>query len=178
MYRSTDGGATWDDSINKGLVITQYEFIDDHPTVDAVVIGGTQDNGTEQYRNSPVFYHADDGDGGFAIINDNNPTNVIATYYGPSPKLSTQSGKFGTWAAVWTGITGNDNLFYPPVVACGTDPNRLAVGTDRLNLDNTQGTGGWPTKVTLPGITAAISPSRMSTRTCCTWGRRTGRSTG
>jgi hypothetical protein len=157
VYRSTDGGATWDDSINKGLVITQYEFIDDHPTVDAVVIGGTQDNGTEQYRNSPVFYHADDGDGGFAIINDNNPTNVIATYYGPSPKLSTQSGKFGTWAAVWTGITGANNLFYPPVVACATDPNRLAIGTDRLNLDNTQGTGGWPTKVTLPGITAAIS---------------------
>lgn len=157
VYRSTDGGATWDDSINKGLVITQYEFIDDHPSVDAVVIGGTQDNGTEQYRNSPVFYHADDGDGGFAIINDGNPTNVIGTYYGPSPKLSTQSGKFGTWSGVWTGIVGTANLFYPPVVACGTDPNRLAIGTDRVNLDNAQGTGGWPTKVTLPGITAAIS---------------------
>lgn len=157
VYRSTDGGATWDDSINKGLVITQYEFIDDHPTVDAVVLGGTQDNGTEQYRNSPVFYHADDGDGGFAIINDGNPTNAISTYYGPSPKLSTQAGKFGTWTGVWTGITGANNLFYPPVVACGTDPNRLAVGTDRINLDNTQGAGGWPTKVTLPGITAAVS---------------------
>ncbi|MBZ5657163.1 MAG: hypothetical protein LAO56_18005 [Acidobacteriia bacterium] len=157
VYRSTDGGATWDDSINKGLVITQYEFIDDHPSVDAVVIGGTQDNGTEQYRNSPVFYHADDGDGGFAIINDGNPTNVIATYYGPSPKLSTQSGKFGTWTGVWTGIVGTANLFYPPVVACGTDPNRVAIGTDRVNLDSAQGTGGWPTKVMLPGITAPVS---------------------
>lgn len=52
---------------------------------------------------------------------------------------------------------GTANLFYPPVVACGTDPNRVAIGTDRVNLDNAQGTGGWPTKVTLPGITAAVS---------------------
>ena len=32
MYRSTDGGATWDDSINKGLVDQrQYEFIETTP---------------------------------------------------------------------------------------------------------------------------------------------------
>ena len=64
IYRSADGGVTWSDSINKGPCITQFEFIDQHPTSDAVVFGGTQDNGTEQFRNSPVFYHSDDGDGG------------------------------------------------------------------------------------------------------------------
>lgn len=156
VYRSANGGASWDDSINKGLVVTQYEFIDDHPTVDAVIMGGTQDNGTEQYRNSPVFYHADDGDGGFTIINDGDPTNVISTYYGPSPKLSTRAGKFGSWTSAWSGINGN-SLFYPPVVSCGADPDRVAVGTDQLNLDNSQGTGGWPTHVTLPGLTGLVS---------------------
>ena len=50
VYRSTDGGASWDDSINTDLCIAQFEFIDQHPTSDAVAIGGTQDNGTEQFR--------------------------------------------------------------------------------------------------------------------------------
>jgi len=159
IYRSTDGGGTWDDSINKGLSVMQYEFIDDHPSVAAVVLGGTQDNGTEQYRNSPVFHHADDGDGGFAIISDGNPNQVLSTYYGPSPKRSTLGGKYGSWTSVAAGIasTSGQSLFYPPMAACGTDPNRLAFGTDQINLDGAQGTGGWPTKVLLPGITGNVS---------------------
>ena len=76
IYKSIDGGATWSDSINRGLCITQFEMIDHHPTSDAVLIGGTQDNGTEAYRNSPVFYHADEGDGGFVAIDQAAPTNM------------------------------------------------------------------------------------------------------
>jgi photosystem II stability/assembly factor-like uncharacterized protein len=152
IYKSSDGGTTWDDSINKGLGITQFEFIDQHPTSTAVVFGGTQDNGTEQYRGTPVFNHADDGDGGFVVVNQNDPTNVVSTYYNPSPKLSTQGGKFGTWTNVSTGIVGTAALFYPPMTACRTNPSLLAIGTNVVNLDPTQGTGGWPKKVTLPGL--------------------------
>ena len=61
IYRSSDGGSTWDDRINEGLVITQFEFIGQHPSSDAQVIGGTQDNGTAMFRNSLVFYHSADG---------------------------------------------------------------------------------------------------------------------
>jgi len=156
IYRSTNGGATWDDSINQELCITQFEFIDDHPVSGASVFGGTQDNGTEQYRNHPVFYHADEGDGGCTIINDNTPSNVLSTYYGASPKLSTQGGKFDTWNAKWNGITG-EALFYPPMVACGTDPNRIAVGTDRINIDTSQGSGGWPVKLPTGGGLGSVS---------------------
>ena len=156
IYRSTNGGTAWDDSINKGICITQFEFIDDHPTSGASVFGGTQDNGTEQYRNHPVFYHADEGDGGCAIINDNRPSNVLSTYYGASPKLSTQGGKFGTWNSKWNGITGNA-LFYPPMAACDTDSNRIAIGTDRVNIDTTQGSGGWPTKIPATGGLGSVS---------------------
>ncbi len=156
IYKSTDGGATWTDTINEGPCITQYEFIDQHPTSDAVVFGGTQDNGTEQFRNSPVFYHADDGDGGYCAVDRNQPKNVISTYYGNSPKRSTQGGKFGTWMSVSAGILGS-GLFYPPMALDDTNPNNVAFGTDRINLDPTQGAGGWTTKVTLPGITGVVS---------------------
>ncbi|HEY7475736.1 MAG TPA: hypothetical protein VH679_12035 [Vicinamibacterales bacterium] len=151
IYKSTDGGTTWFDGINEGLCITQFEFIAQHPTSDAVVFGGTQDNGTEQFRNSPVFSHADDGDGGFCLVDQTQPRNVISTYYGPSPKRSTVGGAFGSWAQVWNGISGSSQQFYPPLVADDTNSNNIAVGTDRVNLDGSQGTTNWPTKVTLPG---------------------------
>jgi photosystem II stability/assembly factor-like uncharacterized protein len=156
VYRSTDGGATWTDTINEGPCVAQFEFIDQHPTSDAVVFGGTQDNGTEQFRNSPVFNHADDGDGGFCAVDRLQPRNVISTYYGPSPKRSTQGGKFGTWVDVSGGITGS-GLFYPPLALDDSNPSNIAFGTNVISLDATQGTGGWPTHVSLPGIAGSVS---------------------
>ncbi|MFI5178051.1 MAG: hypothetical protein ACHQO8_05795 [Vicinamibacterales bacterium] len=156
VYRSADGGVTWSDTINEGPCITQFEFIDQHPTSDAVVFGGTQDNGTEQFRNSPVFGHADDGDGGYCAVDRVQPNNVLSTYYGPSPKRSTQGGAFGTWFDVSPGISGN-SLFYPPLALDQTNPNNIAFGTTLINLDAAQGTGGWPTQVTLAGITGEVA---------------------
>jgi photosystem II stability/assembly factor-like uncharacterized protein len=156
IYRSPDAGVTWDDSINEGICITQFEFIDQHPTSDAFVIGGTQDNGTEQFRNSPAFYHSADGDGGSAGVDQTTPHNVIHTYYGASPERSTQGGNFGTYSPISAGLAGAA-LFYPPMAYDQTNSQNIAFGTDRINLDTAQGTGGWPTKVMLPGITGRVS---------------------
>jgi hypothetical protein len=155
FYKSSDGGGTWTDALNKGPCITQFEFLDQHPSSDTVVFGGTQDNGTEQYRNHPVFYHADEGDGGSCVIDQSLPANVLHTYYGLSPTRSTQAGKFGSWAAEGTGLSGS-SLFYPPLVADRATPANVAIGADKLFLDAAQGTGGWPTSVALPGIGGGV----------------------
>ncbi|HEY3177737.1 MAG TPA: hypothetical protein VGL25_02520 [Casimicrobiaceae bacterium] len=164
IYRSTDGGASWDDSINKGICIAQFEFIDQHPTNDAVVIGGTQDNGTEQLRNGPVFYHSADGDGGFVVIDQTQPRNVVHTYYGPSPERSTLGAKWGDYTSTthidWTDVSGGlfgASLFYPPMALNQANQSNIAFGTDRIFLDATQGTGGWPTQIPLPGPADRIS---------------------
>jgi photosystem II stability/assembly factor-like uncharacterized protein len=157
IYKSSDGGASWDDSINSGLSLAQFEFTDQHPTSAAVVFGGTQDNGTEQFRNSPVFRHSADGDGGVALVDQSDPRNVIHTYYGASPERSVEGGEFGTYAPVSAGLGGEDCLFYPPLVADSTNSQNLAFGGGRLCLDASQGTGGWPTKVALPGIVGVVS---------------------
>lgn len=153
VYRSTDGGVTWSDAINRGLCLTQFEFVDQHPTSDAVVFGGTQDNGTEQFRNSLVFHHADDGDGGYVAVDQSQPTNVLHVYYNRSLARSIAGGGFGTWTSVATGLAGAP-IFYPPFALDQTNQNNIAYGTDRINLDGAQGTGSpaWPTKVTLPGL--------------------------
>ena len=156
IYKSTDGGANWSDLINEGLSITQFEFIGQHPTSDAYVIGGTQDNGTEIFRNHPAFYHSDDGDGGMAGVDAANPKNVIHTYYSATPQRSTQGGKFGSFAPISSGLSGGA-LFYPPYAYDETNSQNLAFGTTKINLDTAQGTGGWPVKVTLPGIVGNVS---------------------
>jgi hypothetical protein len=164
IYKSIDGGATWSDTINEGPCITQFEFIDQHPTSDAVVFGGTQDNGTEQFRNSPVFNHAADGDGGFVVIDQTQPRNIVHTYYGNSPERSILGGKWGDYTPTahlnWTDVSGGimgDGLFYPPMTLDETNQNNIAFGTERINLDVSQGTGGWATQVTLPGISDFVS---------------------
>jgi len=156
IYKSTDGGANWDDLINEGLSITQFEFIGQHPTSDAYVIGGTQDNGTEIFRNHPAFYHSDDGDGGMAGVDAADPTNVIHTFYSASPQRSTQGGKYGSYTPISSGLAGGA-LFYPPYAYDETNSQNLAFGTNQINLDAAQGTGGWPVKVALPGIVGRVS---------------------
>ena len=156
IYKSIDGGATWIDTINDGPCITQFEFIDQHPVFDAIILGGTQDNGTEQFRNSPVFYHADEGDGGFCAIDPTKPNIMLSTYYNLSPKRSDQSGRLGTWTDVWNGLSG-ESLFYPPMTLDQSNSNNVAIGGMKLFLDAAQGTGGWPTSITLPGLSSKIS---------------------
>lgn len=156
FFVSRDGGATWDDSPNEGLCLMQYEAIDNHGTSDALVQGGTQDNGTQQYRNSPVHYHSADGDGGYCTVSKLNGNNVTHAYYGNSPERSVAAGKFGTYAGISSGINGG-GLFYPPA-AISPSSERMAWATSVINIDDGMGTGGWPgTGVVLPGLVGAVS---------------------
>ena len=61
----------------KGCVSLSLNFLNQHPTSDAVVFGGTEDNGTLLYRNSPTFYFSDYGDGGFVAIDPETPNIII-----------------------------------------------------------------------------------------------------
>jgi len=97
LYKSNNGGETWSDTINEGFCIAQFEVIDQHPTSDAILFGGTQDNGTLQYRNSPAFYFSDYGDGGFVVIDKGNPNNVIHQYTYSILYHSKEAGKRNTW---------------------------------------------------------------------------------
>ncbi len=157
IYASHDGGISWSDSLNQGLCITQCEFMDQHPTSDAVIFIGTQDNGMEQYRNSPVFYHALDGDAGFVAIDQNHPQHILGTYVGLTPRLSTQGGALSSWKIVWgklARIPSGSSLFYPPLALDQSNPNNCAMGGTQVFLDDQQGERGWLQSVPLPLLEA------------------------
>lgn len=119
IFRSTDAGATWV-SLNKGLCITEFEYIVGHPQFDAWLIGGTQDNGTMRYEGSGVWFHVADGDGGDCAVNDASPSTCYHTYYNMGMERSRRGGSWGTWTGVGPTVPASyRSLFYPPVEASG-----------------------------------------------------------
>lgn len=156
IYQSTNGGRTWSDRINRELCITQFEFIDHHPTTDTVVIGGTQDNGTEIYRNSPVFYHADEGDGGYTAVDPIDPRIMYHGYYNAEPLTrSTTGGKWGQWKSISKVSQRGVGLFYSPFALDQSDPNNVALGNGVVDIYQRRGTiGSWIASIPLPGLAA------------------------
>ncbi len=151
IYRSVDGGNTWDDGINKGLCITQFEFMEQDPTNERLIILGTQDNGTVRYfgSNDGQFYHADEGDGGFVCIDPTQPRNVFHTYFGLRPVFSNQGGDFRTWQDIGDAISQFNSNFYPPLTLDKTNPNNIAIGGEILFIDHSRGMSGWSDRVNL-----------------------------
>ncbi len=120
IYRSPDTGNTWQ-ALNKGLQITEFEYLASHPQYDAWVIGGTQDNGTERYESGEVWFHVQDGDGGDCAINAATPATCFHTFYGMSVERSLTGGGWGSWSGIGPGVpAGYQALFYPPLEANGT----------------------------------------------------------
>ncbi len=165
IYKSNDEGATWIDSINEGLCITQFNYMEHHPTSDGVIIAGTQDNGTLIYRNSPAFYKAGDGDGGFCAIDNSNSNIYYYTYVGPVIYVSGQAGDFNSWIPLFFNLPPFENedgsrnfLFYSPFTLDKTNSANIAIGgKNMLYLDDSQGLNGWQKRIRLPGEDEFVS---------------------
>lgn len=154
VWKSTDSGNTWTTMNNTTLRATQFQSIAVHPTDPDISIGGTQDNGTERLSSGPTWLHSDDGDGGFAMIDQSTPTTMYHTYFnqagsqiGYSRSLS--GGSFGSWSFLGCSGSGTSNgvtctnavnFYCPTALGPGSPNNTVYLGTDRLYRSSTQGT--------------------------------------
>jgi photosystem II stability/assembly factor-like uncharacterized protein len=119
LYRSPDAGRNWE-SLNKGLCITEFEFLAQHRRHDAFLVGGTQDNGTLRYEGEDAWYHVQDGDGGDCGFGETDPPTCFHTFWGMGMERSRQGGRWGSWT--WVGPDPPYSyaaLFYPPVEVNG-----------------------------------------------------------
>jgi hypothetical protein len=173
IYRSSDLGATWT-SLNANLAITQfYAGISTHPTNAFPILGGTQDNGTLEFRGSQAWPAVFGADGGFTATNFNSPSTTFAEtqwqagsgYSGPRRQTAGVRGYF----LQTTGIGLNDPaLFIPPLVMSPTVPTTLYFGTNRLYRTRNSGTLWAPISPTLgktTGRVSAIAPSASDSLT-------------
>ncbi|HEX6367565.1 MAG TPA: hypothetical protein VF006_01455 [Longimicrobium sp.] len=160
IYRTPDAGATWQ-SLNKGLAITEVEYLAAHPQYDAWLLGGTQDNGTMRYEGSACWFHVADGDGGDCGVNASAPYTCYHTYYGMGMERSTTGGAWGSWTFIGpTPGAGHDSLFYPPMEVNGSVVAQAGTSV----WISTNGGSSW-TPVALPGVAGKSSALAIPTTT-------------
>jgi photosystem II stability/assembly factor-like uncharacterized protein len=130
VYGSPDGGATWAHR-NRDLQTLEYISVALHPQYESVMIGGTQDNGTQRYTGSPAWTLAAGGDGGFTAIDPVQPHRMYHQYVNNTFYRSDDSGAAGSWVLKNTGITGGAE-FYAPFALDPSDPDNCYFGGAQL----------------------------------------------
>jgi len=150
-------------NLNQTLPITQFQTIALHPSDPNILFGGTQDNGTNRYNGNAVWTWVASGDGGFAVIDQSNPSVVYHTVQNfsgaeggtPSfgPRVSFTGGDLGSWREIGCrnctarpgGFNPADRVsFYAPMIghsgfSAAPNGNVIYFGTHRLYRTANQG---------------------------------------
>jgi uncharacterized protein (TIGR03437 family) len=147
------GGTVGWTQLNNGLSLTQFMSLALHPSDASIIIGGTQDNGTNRFRGATGWDHIRDGDGGFTLIDQSNPLLMYHTFFNENnqdgaraligPELSQDGGNTWTRRGCFgcTAQQGNFNpadrvAFYAPMALntgfTGANGNVVYFGTHRL----------------------------------------------
>jgi photosystem II stability/assembly factor-like uncharacterized protein len=153
IWRSGDRGASWT-SMNTNIAVTQFQGVA-LPGDGSIVLGGTQDNGTNvrngELVDPPAWFHADFGDGGMAVIDQGTPSRMFHTYFnqafnfmGPARSDVGGAGGPGSWPFVgayygygpeyYNGMDPKDPVsFYAPLTQNPAfTPNVIYFGSNRL----------------------------------------------
>ncbi len=148
-------------NLNSTLNTVQFQGVALHPTNPNLLIGGTQDNGTNRYSGNLAWTRIQSGDGGFVVIDQSNPDVVYHTFFnqnnanGTSPQIGPEISFNGgnSWArrgcfgctAQMGGFNPADRVgFYAPMALhtgfTGAGGNVVYFGTHRLYRTANQGT--------------------------------------
>ncbi|HEX9961807.1 MAG TPA: carboxypeptidase-like regulatory domain-containing protein, partial [Pyrinomonadaceae bacterium] len=150
IYRSDTQGLAWLQKNTAGFLATQFMGLDNHPTDPNILIGGTQDNGTNRFTTVGEWFRTDFGDGGYSVIDQSTTDNVVYNQYHTYFNASNLTGYAysnngaateGTWTfrgcnsppTVRNGITCTAVInFYAPLERGPGAPNTIYYGSDRL----------------------------------------------
>jgi photosystem II stability/assembly factor-like uncharacterized protein len=162
IWRSVDNGTTWVSLNNAQFSATQFQGVALHPYDRFFLMGGTQDNGTNCLAADGVTWsHCRDGDGGYAIIDDNaqdttnvlmyhtffNQTNSQIGFERATSTAANADGQLSGWTFRGCQGTNSNNgfrcadnvLFYAPMAQGPGNPNTIYFGTDRLYRSTNRG---------------------------------------
>ncbi len=143
LHRSTNSGTSWS-ALNVGLGTTQfYAGLSTHPTDDRVVLGGTQDNGTNQRTQGGLAWtQVFGGDGGWTQIDQAAPTRRFVEFQGTG-NLYRSLSSGASFNYVGSGINSGDrNCFLPPFLIEVGNSNRMLYATHRI-YRSTNGGSSW-----------------------------------
>jgi hypothetical protein len=142
---------------NTGLQTLTMEYLGQHPTEDAVLFCGTQDNGGQRFTGEEAWLYSSGGDSGFAIVNWSDPYKVLTTYVYGCIQRSINGGQRYAYSGVNVPIVDTrcnplePCRFYAPIAGtpynpgsptAAADANLVAFGSIRPWISTTFG-GGW-----------------------------------
>jgi len=140
---------------NTGLQTLQMTNLGQHPTEDAVLFCGTQDNGGVRFTGEEAWLHFIGGDSIHHVVNWMNPYTILSQFGGGEIFRSTDGGKpYTDLTLPWVGVplaAGDAALGIAPLVGtppkpssptAAADANLVAFGSIRPWLSTTFG-GGW-----------------------------------
>jgi hypothetical protein len=129
---------------NTGLATLTMNHLAIHPTEDAVLFCGTQDNGHARYTGEEAWLHAVWGDGGYGVFHPRNPRRVLTTYIRGSINRAEDGGQgYDSWQKVDVPLVprtedspGENVEFYAPLTgvrnpADDGEANLVAFGSVR-----------------------------------------------
>jgi uncharacterized protein (TIGR03437 family) len=132
LFIGNDGGMWRSDSaiaspmgwqnLNQTLNTVQFQSVAAHPVDINFLLGGTQDNGTNRFTGNPAWTRVAGGDGGFALIDQSNPSTVYHSF-------QNSSGNFGPRVS----FNGGDTWIERGCRNCAAAPGRMNP-TDRVGF--------------------------------------------
>jgi hypothetical protein len=105
IYRSTNGGTSFT-NLNQNLTLTQFYRITANPATPSHILGGTQDNGTQQTYSAINWIAAFGGDGGEVAFNPFNPNYILGESQNGGLVRSSNGGS--SWSSATSGISTSE----------------------------------------------------------------------
>jgi len=141
VHRTPDLGGFWEQLTQNVGLVQFYAGLSTHPADETILLGGTQDNGSNLRNDeSQIWHQALGGDGGWTQINQSAPAWLYVEFQGTGNLYrSTNSGWSFTRAN--RGITTADrNCFMPPYLVSPADPGVMLYATHRVYRTTDRGT--------------------------------------
>jgi len=134
---------------NTGLATLTMNYLAQHPTEEAVLFCGTQDNGGLRHTGDPVWLYSSGGDSGYFVVNWHDPYRVLTTYTYNMIFRTNDGGRRYSYEAVHVlPANGEAVQFYAPLAGTPYDPEnpasaeRVAFGGERVWLSDHFGGDG------------------------------------
>ncbi|HCY77044.1 MAG TPA: hypothetical protein DHV28_14070 [Ignavibacteriales bacterium] len=140
IWKSTDNGNSFT-NLNQNLTLTQFYRIAASPFTPSRILGGTQDNGTQQTYSTLNWAAAYGGDGGEVCFNPFNSNYIIGETQNGGLFRTTNGGT--NWSGSTNGINTSENVAWvAPIIAHPTTSGTFYTGRQRIYKTTDNG-GSW-----------------------------------
>jgi photosystem II stability/assembly factor-like uncharacterized protein len=140
IWRSTNSGNTFT-NLNQNLTLTQFYRIAASPFTPSRILGGTQDNGTQQTYSALNWAAAYGGDGGEVCFNPFNLYFILGETQNGGIFRTTNGGT--SWSSSTSGIITSENVSWvAPIIAHPTTEGTFYTARQRVYQSTNNG-GAW-----------------------------------